>query len=134
MQFSVARPDVVRAINQRWLLKFWKRSSGSQAMPQWHAVETENLSAISPNLSFLEVVNGAGGARFVVRFNGAPIAQVYGKPVCGGGHLDKIIPPVAHAHGLAPYRHAVESRCPVYTIHDIADRNGRLVHYERLLL
>ena len=23
---------------------------------------------------------------------------------------------------------------PVYTIHDIADRHGRLVHYERLLL
>ena len=28
----------------------------------------------------------------------------------------------------------VECGCPVYTIHDIFDRNGRPVHFERLLL
>ena len=39
MQFSVARPDVVRAINQRWLLKFWKRHQGPHRVPRWQAVE-----------------------------------------------------------------------------------------------
>ena len=28
----------------------------------------------------------------------------------------------------------LETGCPVYTIHDVTDRNGRLVYYERLLL
>jgi hypothetical protein len=33
-----------------------------------------------------------------------------------------------------PYRLAVGCRCPIYTIHDMTDRSGRLVHCERLLL
>jgi hypothetical protein len=35
---------------------------------------------------------------------------------------------------LAPYRRAIEHGCPVYTIHDLNDRDGRLIHFERLLL
>jgi hypothetical protein len=134
MKFPVSRPDVVHAINQRWLLKFWKRHLGERRVPQWQAVEAEDLSRISENLSFLDVIGGNGTARFQIRFHGATIARVYGASDCGGRFLDDVIPVPRHASGLAPYHRALETGCPVYTIHDITDRNGLLIHFERLLL
>ena len=134
MQFAVARPDVVRAINQRWLFNFWTRHRGSHRLPPWQAVEAENLSRISDNLSFLDVTGSDRGARFQIRFHGATIGKVYGSADCRGKYLDEIIPATCRAEGLAPYHRAVDGGCPVYTIHDMTDRNGRLVHYERLLL
>jgi hypothetical protein len=38
MQFSAGRENTVRAINQRWLLKFWKRNLGTRNVPQWQSV------------------------------------------------------------------------------------------------
>src|SRR5262249_61023408 len=35
---------------------------------------------------------------------------------------------------LSTYRHVVATRLPVYTVSDMRDRTGRIVHYERLLL
>lgn len=134
MNFAVARPDVVRAINQRWLLKFWQRHLGPHRVPQWQAVEAENLTRVSASLSFLDVSGGGGRARFIIRFHGATIGQIYGSSDCRGKYLDEIIPAAHHAHGLAPYHRTVADGHPVYTIHDLTDRNGRLVHYERLLL
>jgi hypothetical protein len=134
MQFSVARPDVVRAINQRWLLKLWKRHFVMQRVPLWQAVEAEDLSRVSASLSFLDVTGSDGNARLQIRFHGATIGQVYGSPDCCGKYLDEIIPAASRANGLAPYHRALESGRPVYTIHDVNDRKGRLVHYERLLL
>jgi hypothetical protein len=134
MQFSEARPDVVRAINQRWLLNFWKRHKAAHRVPQWQAVEVDDLSRMAANLSILEVSGGDGTARFVVRFHGETIGRVYGSLDCRGKYLDEIIPAERHAEGLAPYHRALETGRPVYTIHDVTDRHGRIVHYERLLL
>jgi hypothetical protein len=134
MHFTVARPDVVRAINQRWLLKFWNRNLGAHRIPQWQTVEAENMKRMSANLSFLDVTGGDGKARFVIRFHGATIAEVYGAVDCRGRFLDEIIPAANHPTGLAPYHRALEGGHPVYTIHDITDRSGRLIHFERLLL
>lgn len=134
MQFVVARPDVVRAINQRWLLKFWMRHRGTNALPQWQAVEAEAFARMSDNLSFLDVVGTGSGLGFQIRFHGARIGQVYGSADCRGKQLDAVIPASRHKEGLAPYVHAVAAGSPVYTIHDVTDRSGRVVHYERLLL
>lgn len=134
MDFSVARPDVIRAINQRWLLKFWQRHLGAYRVPQWQAVEAEDLSRMAANLSFLDVNSGDAGARFTIRFHGPTIGHVYGSADCRGKNLDEVIPAAAKTKALMPYHQAVASGYPVYTIHDVNDRNGRLVHYERLLL
>jgi len=134
MKFAVARPDVVRAINQRWLLKFWERHLGDHRVPQWQAVEAADFSRVSAGLSFLDVVGGNGSLRFQIRFHGATIAKVYGAPDCRGKFLHESQPEPERTRKLAPYRQAVESGRPVYTIHDVTDRNGRLVQYERLLL
>ena len=134
MQFSVARPDVIRAINQRWLLKFWERHLGPRRVPSWQAVEAEDLSNLSGNLSFLDVVDGENGPRFQIRFHGEVIGQVYGSPDCRGSFLHESKPEPARAQALAPYRQVAATGRPVYLIHDITDRQGRLVHCERLLL
>jgi hypothetical protein len=134
MQFSVARPDVVRAINQRWLLKFWMRHLGSYRAPPWRAIEAEDLTRFSDNLSFLDVIGDNESLRLRIRFHGAMVGQVFGAADCCGKFLYESAPEAARAQKLAPYRQAVASGRPVYTIHDIVDREGRLVHYERLLL
>jgi hypothetical protein len=134
MQFSVARPDVVRAINQRWLLVFWNHHVGAHRVPRWQAVEGENLSRMADTLSFLDVIAGNGTLRFQIRFHGVVIGQVFGAPDCRGKFLYESMPEAARAQKLLPYRQAVESGRPVYTVHDMTDRQGRLVHYERLLL
>jgi len=134
MSFSLARPDVVRAVNQRWLLKLWNRHKGMHRVPQWRSVEVENLSRVAANLSILEVDSGNGTARFMVSFHGEIIGQIYGASDCRGKYLDEIIPVARHAEGLAPYHRVLETGCPVYTVHDVTDRNARLVYYERLLL
>jgi hypothetical protein len=134
MQFSVARPDIVRAINQRWLLMFWNRQLGAARLPRWQAVEAEDMSRMADNLSFLDVISGDNGLRFQIRFHGAMIGRVYGSPDCRGVFLHESKPEPARAQALAPYRRSVETGRPVYLIHDVTDREGRVVHYERLLL
>ncbi|MEI9803653.1 MAG: PAS domain-containing protein [Pseudolabrys sp.] len=134
MHFPAARPDVVRAINQRWLLKFWMRHLGGGRAPLWQSIDAADLSRISDNLSFLDVTANREDVRFKIRFHGAVMSQVYGSPDCRGRYLDEIIPPQRHRTGLAPYRQALECSHPIYTIHEVTDRNGRVIHFERLLL
>lgn len=134
MEFSVARPDVVRAINQRWLLKSWNRERGAHRIPLWQAVIAEDLSRVAAHLSILQVSGSDGAARFLIRFHGEAIAQAYGSPDCCGKYLDEVIPAAGQDKHLAPYYRALDSGHPAYTIHDVTDRDGRLVHYERLLL
>jgi len=134
MQFSTARPDVVRAINQRWLLTFWNRHRGAHAVPQWQEIEAENLSRMADSLSFLDVIRDEGELRFQIRFHGATIGLIYGATNCIGKFLHASQPETARREALAPYRHVVENRRPVYVVHDVTDRAGRVVHSERLLL
>lgn len=134
MNFELAQPDAVRAINQRWLLKFWKRHLTADGMPQWQAVEAENLSRVSDNISFLDVTGDGEVKRFRIRLHGAGIAKVYGEPDCSGRFLDDVIPRERHPTGLMPYYRAYSTGQPVYTICDVRDKNGRLIMFERLIL
>ena len=134
MKFTIGRPDAIRAINQRWLLKFWTKNLNSHSVPLWQSVKAEQLTRLSSNLSFLDVIDENGIERYKIRFNGPTIAKVYGATDCRGRFLDEIIPRARYDDARAPYRQATESGSPVYTIHDITDRNGRLINYERLLL
>lgn len=135
MQFNTSRPDVVRAVNQRWLLKVWSQNLDGHRVPRWQAFEAERLSSMQENLSFLDVVPGETGAlRFLIRFHGEIIRRAYGSPDGRGRFLDEILTPGVCPTGLAPYEQAARERLPVYTILEVNDRHGRLVHAERLLL
>lgn len=135
MEFEASRPDVVRAVNQRWLLKVWTRHLDGRRVPRWQAVEAERLAGAQENLSFLDVVRGSDGAlRFLIRFHGETIQRAYGSADCRGRYLDEVVSTAICPTGLAPYAKAVDDGLPVYTILDVTDRQGRLVHAERLLL
>lgn len=134
MEFATARPDAVRAVNQRWLLKFWQGRRDARKLPKWQTAVADNLTAVADHLSLLDVVRNEQTVRYLVRFHGVVIARVYGSVDHCGKFLDELIPNKHHAEGVAPYKQTVDGRCPVYTIYDLKDRNGRQVHYERLLL
>jgi hypothetical protein len=132
MEFIHSRPDVVRSSNQRWLLDYWNRVRRDGRLPAWQGLEAEEFGAPSADLSFMDVMPANGSARFLIRFHGARIAQLYGRDSCVGKFLDEILPPNYCEAALATYREAVATRLPVYTVADMRDR-WRIVHYERLL-
>jgi hypothetical protein len=134
MQFPVARADVIRAIRQRWLLKFWTDHLLGHRIPQWPSVDAETLKPMSESLSLLDLAGAGSETRFMIRFHGALIGEVYGSSDCRGRYLDEVIPPERSEQALGAYRLAADSGVPVYTIHDVSDATGRLVHSERLLL
>src|SRR6185369_17222372 len=88
IEFSVARPDVVRAINQRWLLNFWKRHLGQQKIPRWQEIEPSTLKAMSSQLSFLDVVGSGEDLRFMFRYQGAAVTVMHGSVDWRGKYLD----------------------------------------------
>jgi hypothetical protein len=134
MQFISSRPDVVRSINQRWLLNYWNKLRVGTTLPKWQAIEIEELAGILESLSFQDVVGPDEDSRFRVRFHGKRIADLYGRADCIGKFLDEILPPTYTTAAHSTYRQAVASKMPVYTVSDMRDRLGRIVHYERLLL
>lgn len=134
MLFPESRPDVIQAINQRWLLNFWTRQLGKHRVPQWQAAETEHLKRFASSLCVLDVTNSPGAVRFLIRFYGAELCRMYGLSDPRGRYLDEVVKTANCPTGLKPHFRAVETGRPVYTIHDFTDRGGRLVHSERLLL
>lgn len=125
---------MVRAISQRWLLKFWKRGLSEQAPPSWQTVEAENLGRVADGLSYLEVAGDGNIKRLRIRQHGSAAAKVYGAQNCSGRFLDEIIPRARHQTGLMPYYKAVSTGTPVYTICDVTDKDGRHILFERLIL
>lgn len=133
MHFATARPDAIRAINQRWLLKFWMRHRGMARVPCWQAVKPDDLASLADHLSFLDVI-GDRPPRFLIRYHGHLIAQASGATDCRGRYLDEVIPAARRDDALAPYAQAVRSGAPAYTIQDLTDPAGRPIQFERLLL
>lgn len=134
MQFPIARADVIRAVRQRWLLKFWVAHLDAHRIPRWQPVDADTLSPMADNLSLIDLAGAGSDTRFMIRYHGALIGQVYGSDNCRGLYLDQVIPPHRLDESLAAYRQAAASGRPVYTIHDVTDAADRLVHVERLLL
>jgi hypothetical protein len=136
VEFVISPPDIVRSINQLWLLKRWMGSRGSGRLPPLESLTGEELADISPNLLFTEVVN-AGATRFLIRFSGPRILDYFGASCSTGGQgrfLDEVLPAAYRDAALSTFHEAVAAREPVYTIADMRDRAGRIVHFERLLL
>lgn len=133
MQFQTARPDIIRAVNQRWLLKTWNERRNGRALPTWQDLQGREFAAMSNNLCFLDVVRDAGNVRFLMRFHSAWLGEVYGFD-CHNQYLDEMPSGRFQDSLIATYQHVTATGVPVYASADISDRDGRLVHYERLLL
>ena len=92
---------------------------------------------MSADLLFTDVVSREGTTQFLIRSSGERIAQYFGVDCPEGGQgrfLHEVLPLPYRPTALATFREAVAAREPVYTIADMRDRAGRIVHFERLLL
>ena len=133
MQFMTVGPDVVQSVNQRWLLKHWQRMRSGKPLPAWQDLPVDDLKRQLETLMFCDVVPDADDGRFLIRHLGQRIALSYGGDF-QGRYLDEALPPIWRNNALITYRKAVESKRPVYNAVDTRDRDGRMVHLERLLL
>jgi hypothetical protein len=82
-------------------------------------------------------MRGAGPIRFLVRACGARIMEYLGVdcPTRGEGrYIEDALPPAYRDAALSTFLEVVTAREPVYTIADMRDGAGRIVHFERLLL
>jgi hypothetical protein len=137
VEFVISPPDIVRSINQASLLQCWMRWQIAGRLPLLESRALEELTVVSDNLLFTDVVNGAGSARFLIRFSGVRILEYFGVSCATQGQgrfLDEVLPAAYCKAALSSFHEAVEARQPVYTIADMRDRAGRIVHFERLLL
>jgi hypothetical protein len=132
MEFIHSRPDVVRSKQQRWLLDYWSHARGGQQVPIWQGLD--DMAAVCADLSYTQVVPAEDGPRFLIQFHGTRVAELFGRENCVGKFLDEILPAAYRHSALTTYRETVAQRLPVYTVADMRDRGGRIVHYERLLL
>jgi len=81
-----------------------------------------------------QVVGEGSEARFRLEFHGWRLGKSFGDMECGGLFLDDILPQPYLRAALATYREAVTGRHPVYTVSDMRDPTGKIVHHERLIL
>jgi hypothetical protein len=133
MQFITSRPDAVRSVCQRWLLKCWTHMRGRQAVPAWQQLPLEDLARQLDTLMFLDVIGNGAEPRFRIRFLGKRVALSYGGDFTGR-FLDEAIPPAWRENAMITYRKTVTAQRPVYNAVDTRDRNGTRVRLERLML
>ena len=133
MQFMNVGPDVVQSANQRWLLNHWQRVRNGNPLPSWQDFPVDDLNRQLETLMVCDLVPDADGGRFFIQSLGKRIALSYGGDF-QGRYLDEALPAIWRNNALITYRKAVEVRRPVYNAADTRDRDGRLVHLERLLL
>lgn len=134
MELSVAPPQVVRSITQRWLLDLWNRARGTHPLPLWQETRTDEVWSLFDSLLFCDVVTDGNAPRLRVRMHGRRIGEMYGRADFEGAFLDEVVPLAWRDNAMRTYREAIERRCPIYNANDTADGNGRIVHLERLIL
>jgi hypothetical protein len=137
VEFVLSPPDIVRSIDQIWLLRSWMRLRGARPLPLLEGLTGEELVDISANLLLTDVVRWEGSIRFQIGFCGMRVMEYFGVSCPTGGEgrfLDEVLPAGYRDGALSSFHEAVTAREPVYTVADLRDRSGCIVHFERLLL
>jgi hypothetical protein len=134
MEFTQSGPDIIRADSQRWLFDYWASQRGHAPLPIWHGLNASEIAVSFDNLALTEVVGEGSEARFRLQLHGWRLAKSFGGVECVGLFLDEILPPAYLPSALATYREAMSRKVPVYTVSDMRDPTGKIVHHERLLL
>jgi hypothetical protein len=134
MEFTQSGPDIIRSDNQRRLLDHWAAQRGQAKLPTWRGMDASAFSVPLDNLALTQVVGTDDDVRFRVEFHGSQLAKAFGNIDCVGMSLDEILPAPYLRSALATYRETVNSGRPVYTVADMRDPLGTIVHHERLIL
>jgi hypothetical protein len=134
MEFMPSGPEIVRSDSQRRLLERWVSLRDRAPLPVWNRLDPNDFAVPLENLALMQVTGQPGEPRFRIAFHGSRLAEAFGPDDCVGKCLDEILPPPYQASALSTYREVVDSKMPVYTVSDMRDPVGRIVHHERLLL
>jgi hypothetical protein len=134
MEFMQSGPEIVRSDHQRWLLDYWASQRRPGSLPIWRGLNASDFAVPFENLVWMEVVDIDGGARFLVRFHGTRLSEALGPIEGEGKFLDEFLPQPYLSSAVATYREVSRTKGPVYTVSDMRDPAGRIVHHERLLL
>ena len=134
MEFIRSGPEIVRSDHQRWLLDYWTSRQRAESLPVWRGLDAGDILVPFDNLAWMDVVDVNGGPRFLMRFHGSQLSEALG-PIDGlGRFIDDFLPPSYLGAAIQTYRKVLSTRGPVYTVSDMRDITGRIVHHERLLL
>jgi PAS domain-containing protein len=134
MEYMQSGPDIVRSDSQRRLLDHWASLRGHAPLPIWRGLDAEELGVPLDSLAWTDVVSAHRDMRFRIGFHGAKIVEAFGPVECVGKYLDEVLPTPYLGPAVATYWRVVNSKVPIYTISDMRDPAGRIVHHERLLL
>jgi hypothetical protein len=136
MEFMQSGPDIVRSDHQRWLLDYWASQRGSESLPIWRDLNAADIAIPFDNLAWMDVVEAYGeeAPRFLIRFHGRRLSEAVAPIGNEGKFIDDLLPPPYLGAAVATYREVVRTKGPVYTVSDMRDLAGRIVHHERLLL
>lgn len=126
-------PDIVKSIQQRWLLGHWRRLRNGSTLPQAADFDLAAVESCRDDLSVFDVLPHNGAHRFRIVDHGRNVGAMYANQ-CVGKFLDETLPDVARAPTLETYEHVVRTGLPVYTVSRMIDAAERPVQYERLLL
>lgn len=126
-------PDIIKSIQQRWLLGHWKRLRNGCVLPMAAAFDLAAAESCRDDLSILDVQPHNGAHRFLIVDHGKNVGSMYASS-CAGKFLDETLPDVARARTLETYEHAVATGLPIYTVSKMIDAADRPILYERLLL
>ena len=115
------------------MVKLWDRLRGTAELPRLSAVEGYELERLRDKLLLADVVWRGGEPSYVIRFQGADFNKMHNRD-CTGLSLNDIMAPAVRERGLRTYRTVVDLRRPAFTSTPVPNTDGRVVHYERLLL
>lgn len=131
--FEQHTPDIVKSIQQRWMLAQWKRLRNGCVLPLAADFDLKVAEPCSDDLTVLDVLPHNGAHRFRIVDHGKNVGAMYAGQ-CAGRLLEETLPEIARAPTLETYEHVVRTALPVYTVSKISDAAARPVQYERLLL
>ena len=134
MEFMQSGPDIVRSDHQRWLLDYWASQRGPGSLPIWRGLNANDFAVPFDNLAWMEVVGVDGDARFRIEFHGRGSPKRSARSSASASSSTNSCRRRISAPRIATYRQVMSTKGPVYTVSDMRDPTGRIVHHERLLL
>lgn len=125
--------DIIKSVQQRWLLMIWSRQRNDGAAPLSDSFDLAQIDPCRDDLSVFDVLPHNGAHRLRIYAHGRNVGRMYASE-CAGKFLDELLPEESRTPMLATYEHVIHARRPVYTTSRLTDAENRPILYERLLL
>jgi hypothetical protein len=140
LNFESANPSVVRSIQQRLLLNNWLRAlTCGKPLPVRADFHFDGVTDELDEMMCFDVEGNGEAARYLITQEGASLAATYGSEHIAprlriNRYLDDAIGPERYARVAPCYLTCIVRKRPTYCISRVADADGKVVSYERLLL